>query len=1169
MKTARLAGIGLILLFALGLTGLVLTFAQRPVLTSAASVTVPDVPDVPTEINAVSTYTYTSSAPAHIPDGCGAYHVNTINVPENLYIYDIRLGLKVTHAQRGDLEFHLRAPDSAVNEVLLQSNSASENFNVLFDMTSPDYPESPPGDGNHDPGLPYYEYIWHPQGDFGRFYQHPSLGVWQLEFCDGNIDGFTGQIEQWQLILDLGPAMADLDESFKMGYPLVGISETIYYEINLQNTGGLTATGVHVSDVLPEPVDFISGSLVCETGICNYDVANREITWDGDIMPFGREHITFSVQPLTYGFVENVAIVTAANITATSYWLPAWTTVSPALYYRWDFEMDDDGFVGQNGWEWGDIYVLPFSPGGGISAWGTGLMDNYSDTEPIVLTKTVDLSDASANSGLVLNWWEYYSFADGDYGSFRINGNELYVATGNSSDQWQESLINIDAYAGQPNVLLEWTLFPNNDDTTDKGWFVDNVAIYADVPAVDLSIFKDASANPALIGAPLIYTVTVHNHGPYTATQVDIFDELPPEVQLNSITPIQGATTCEEESLGMIFCTHNEIFPGEAIAIVIETTPIPTATQEGTQIVNYARVSSPEADFNLANNYFHLRTTLVETPVTAPQVYSVTPGSATIPISGTLILIDGDNFTDGMLAYLGDYALFDVTRITNKKLEARVPQTVPPGAYDLEVVNTDQESGILLNAFTVLDGSAVPTPQMVFPNRGLSGIPANVFVDGDNFSPDTWAALYLGNTEIAQLEGLAFIDNNLLRGMVPSDVPIGVYDLRVGDARGFATLPGAYTVEDPLAYDDLFMLHSIDLWNHPPSVQQSTVLTTGVNVRRIGGQSSLVDIDVDYYWNAPDASGIYIGASTIPSMMPQSVISTALTHTVTLSPGVYTLYAVVDPSNTIPEMDETNNIISGSVRIHSFDPGFSPSQITTFTINLGFPYTDDPQVRLDLSATPTPSYVLYQEYQYIQSANAWVQVAQSGWLPYATAASNFAWRLQSIPGIHYIQAWVADGRGNISPNPALAYVNLLPQMSHLTAGEVHIYRAALTPGNYIARLILDAGEVDFYVWALDGSQITFMPVSRNYVEVPFTIPVAGTYQFEVEGYTSADYHIEFMSADGIAAQQMTAGRHIDGIASPAIRGRGTGLTGTEPGDNTDVPESPTGHHEIYIPAVFR
>ena len=1178
MKTIRFAGVGLSLCLALGLAGFILLFARQPVLAAPPTdaerteSAVPENSAVPFSVQMTTTitrvYTYTTSK--NISLGCVT---PTLNVADDLYLYSVRTGVKITHTNRGDISMTLLSPANVPVRVLNSNNAiTSENLNVLFDPFSTVDPETPPGDGDHDPSLSYYQYTWRPVDDLDLFRQGRSQGNWRLRICDVHSNGKTGKLKQWTLELELGPAIADLSTSF-MDAPVEAaisstvVSPTIWYNINIQNSGALTAANVSLRDVLPQGVTYITGSLVCGSG-CWYDSQTSAIQWSGDIAPFAMEQIHFEVVPSRYGLVENVAHLAMAS---SAYDLWSATEVFPEIYEYWNFEGSDGGFLSGSGWNYGILLPgdIPISPGNGPEMWATGLSDDYDDSSIATLTKTVDLSTIPATTALFLRWWEYYSFADDDVGVILANGDLLETIQGNSGNEWLARAVDLSPYIGQNNVTLVWKVVPNHDAVVDKGWYIDDVSIHAGAPATDLAVSTEASSNPAVIGGPLSYTVTMKNLGNYTATYVIMDDDLPPEVHLTGIiTPVSRIAVCAEAPAGHVHCDYGSLRPGQAVTVVLTTDVLSGVGQPGDQIVNSVSARAAENETDPYNNAVTLRTLLVDIPLTAPRVYSVTPASAVIPLTGKPIYIDGDNFTQGMSAYLDGYELRNVTRITSRRLAARVPYTVPTGTHDLTVIASNGERGVLLDAFTVL-GSQPPALQRVLPGRGLSGVPTNIFVLGENFSPDSALALYQGAAWIADIEGVVFISQNKLRGVVPGNISPGLYDMRVSDARGAVTVPDAYEVVDPLSFDDLFAVNTFDLWMRPPVARQADTVTVSINVRRRGGQSALSNIPVDYYWDAPSvgAGGTPIGTPLVGTLLPRSASTAALTWTLNVSPAVRTFYAVIDPQNVIAEADETNNIISRTIRIWPPGPDYSPPVIDRFTINWGAGTAYRPQVWLNLTTVPTATFVLYMEYQYIQSENAWMQVASSGWLPFDDASVNYPWRLQAVPGIHYIQAWVADEHGNVCLHPGLAYINLMSNRAHLAAGEVHIYRRTFAPGNYLARLSLINGETDFYVWAPDGSRLVFVPTNNTYYEVPFSIPVTGTYQIEFEGYTSADYRFDVAPSSAPPAQPPAPLN----VAMPMPRGRGVGINNAEPNEGTGLPNVPVDEmpYRLYFPTIFR
>ncbi len=60
---------------------------------------------------------------------------------------------------------------------------------------------------------------------------------------------------------------------------------------------------------------------------------------------------------------------------------------------------------------------------------------------------------------------------------------------------------------------------------------------------IDLAITKADSADPAVPGSPLTYTIVVTNNGPSDATQVNVSDNLPDGIQVTSATSTVGTVT--------------------------------------------------------------------------------------------------------------------------------------------------------------------------------------------------------------------------------------------------------------------------------------------------------------------------------------------------------------------------------------------------------------------------------------------------------------------------------------------------------------------------------------------------------------------------------------------------------------------------------------------------
>src|SRR3989441_1136658 len=122
------------------------------------------------------------------------------------------------------------------------------------------------------------------------------------------------------------------------------------------------------------------------------------------------------------------------------------------------------------------------------------------------------------------------------------------------------------------------------------------------IAQADLSITKTDNPDPVNAGATLTYTVTVTNGGPSTAANVQVTDNLPAGVTLQSASGT--GWTCMQAG-GVVTCTRGSVVPGGAPPIAITVTPALCGT-----ITNRATVSSTTIDPSAANNTATATTTV-------------------------------------------------------------------------------------------------------------------------------------------------------------------------------------------------------------------------------------------------------------------------------------------------------------------------------------------------------------------------------------------------------------------------------------------------------------------------------------------------------------------------------------------------------------------------------
>jgi uncharacterized repeat protein (TIGR01451 family) len=101
----------------------------------------------------------------------------------------------------------------------------------------------------------------------------------------------------------------------------------------------------------------------------------------------------------------------------------------------------------------------------------------------------------------------------------------------------------------------------------------------------DLAISKTGSADPALAGEPLVYTLSVANHGPNPADSVQVEDVLPAGVAYQS-----NDAGCVEDPAGALSCDLGQLLAGESREIAVNVLVDPEA--EAGSITNLASVEN-------------------------------------------------------------------------------------------------------------------------------------------------------------------------------------------------------------------------------------------------------------------------------------------------------------------------------------------------------------------------------------------------------------------------------------------------------------------------------------------------------------------------------------------------------------------------------------------------
>ncbi|MGZ4179392.1 MAG: hypothetical protein ACXVUL_01720 [Solirubrobacteraceae bacterium] len=113
-------------------------------------------------------------------------------------------------------------------------------------------------------------------------------------------------------------------------------------------------------------------------------------------------------------------------------------------------------------------------------------------------------------------------------------------------------------------------------------------------PMADLSIVDHESSQTVPLGGTITDTITVINHGPGTATAVDLTDGLTAAAELVAVNP--GGASCN--SSAPLHCTFPSLAPGESFSVGLRFRELRPG-----RVINAASVSADDAEPNYANDF--------------------------------------------------------------------------------------------------------------------------------------------------------------------------------------------------------------------------------------------------------------------------------------------------------------------------------------------------------------------------------------------------------------------------------------------------------------------------------------------------------------------------------------------------------------------------------------
>lgn len=211
---------------------------------------------------------------------------------------------------------------------------------------------------------------------------------------------------------------------------------------------------------------------------------------------------------------------------------------------------------------------------------------NADQTVTIVQGKSVTLR-ADQAGGVTYQW-----LRDGS----PIAGATQRALVVNSAGAYQVQTVNVGNCASELSDRVVVTVIPA-------------------ASTADMVIGITASQPSKNAGEPIIYTITVINNGPTTATGINVTDVLPPEVKFGQLIPNPSAPGNYTDADQTIRWTIGQLQPGETATLTFTAIPLKPG-----DVTNTATVTAAQPDANPENNTATVIVT--STGITIPNVFT-------------------------------------------------------------------------------------------------------------------------------------------------------------------------------------------------------------------------------------------------------------------------------------------------------------------------------------------------------------------------------------------------------------------------------------------------------------------------------------------------------------------------------------------------------------------
>ena len=462
------------------------------------------------------------------------------------------------------------------------------------------------------------------------------------------------------------------------------------YTITVSNAGPYDATSLVVTDTLPAAIQFLSAT----TSQGTWNTNGNAVTFNLGTLPASSSAtLTITATAVTAGTFTNTAGASQNEfdpVTTNNSASVATTITGIANISVIDSVAPNPVFVNSN-----LTYTITVSNAGPSTA--TSLV--VTDTLPTA----VSFVSATSSQGIWSNIGNAVNFTLGTLPSnstATLTITATAITTGTFTNTASASLNELDPVTTNNSASASVTINPLG---------------------ADLSLAMTQSLNAVNLGSTLVYTNTIRNAGPTTATSVVLTNLLPAGVSFASAQPSQGTFT---QSSGVVVATLGTI-ASNGIATVKITV---TTTNAGT-ITNSAVVTSAVTDPVLTNNSATI-TTVVST--NADLSLAMTQSGNPVNVGSTLVYTNivtnlGPSTATGVM--LTNFLPVGVTFVSAQSSQGTFTQSsgvvvttlgtmASNGVATVKITVTAANAGTFTNNAVVT--SAVPDPVLANNSASLT-----------------------------------------------------------------------------------------------------------------------------------------------------------------------------------------------------------------------------------------------------------------------------------------------------------------------------------------------------------------------------------------------------------------------------------------------------------------